>query len=113
MSIEKAPHATNQRLVLGVMALHEFWLFLFAPLQSYGQDPVSAALVGSVRDPSGAAVPAALITLRHLASNQTRSVTSEADGSYRITALPVGDYQIHAEAEYVKRSATVIMSSLP
>jgi hypothetical protein len=88
MGIEKARHVIHQRLTLGLMAPIAFWLLAVAPLPSHGQDPVSAALIGWVRDPSGTAVPAASITLRHLFTNQTRSVLSEADGSYRVAALP-------------------------
>src|SRR5262245_53260708 len=99
MGIEKAPQEIQKCLVLGLMALTTFFLLLVTPLPSWGQDPVNATLVGVVRDPSGAAVPGAMITLCHLATNQIRSVASEPDGSYRVTALPVGDYQVRAEAE--------------
>src|SRR5258707_5630012 len=44
------------------------------------------------------AFPGAAIALRNLTTNQTRNVTSEADGSYRATALTVGDYEVKAQA---------------
>ncbi len=58
----------------------------------------TATLAGSVRDSAGAIIPSATITLRNLTTNQTRRVTSEADGSYRVSALAVGDYEARAEA---------------
>jgi hypothetical protein len=58
----------------------------------------SATLAGSVHDAAGAIIPGATITLRNLTTNQTRRITSESDGSYRVTALAVGDYEVKAEA---------------
>ncbi len=64
-----------------------------------GQDSATtAALTGTVRDEAGASIPGAVVTLRNLTINQTRRVTSESDGSYRIIALPVGGYEVRAEA---------------
>jgi hypothetical protein len=54
--------------------------------------------MGAVRDAAGAGIPGATIALRNLTTNQTRSVTSEANGSYRATALAVGDYEVKAQA---------------
>src|SRR5258708_9898643 len=54
--------------------------------------------MGTVRDPAGAAIPGATIALRNLTTNQTRNVTTEADGSYRANALSVGDYEVKAQA---------------
>jgi hypothetical protein len=54
--------------------------------------------MGTVRDATGAGIPGATIVLRNLTTNQTRNVTSEADGSYRATALAVGDYEVKAQA---------------
>ena len=64
-----------------------------------GQDSATTAtLTGSVHDPSGAGIPGAAITLRQLTTNQTRTVSSEADGNYRAAGLAVGDYEVKAQA---------------
>src|SRR5260370_41194857 len=57
-----------------------------------------ASLTGIVRDAAGAAIPGATIALRNLTTNQTRTLASQADGSYRATALAVGDYEVKAQA---------------
>ena len=44
-------------------------------------------------------IPGAQVTLRNLATNQTRSATSESDGSYRMVALPVGDYAVRVNTQ--------------
>ncbi|OLE52949.1 MAG: hypothetical protein AUG51_15560 [Acidobacteria bacterium 13_1_20CM_3_53_8] len=59
----------------------------------------TATLAGVVRDAAGASVSGATVTLRNLATNQTRQTESAADGTYRLSALPVGVYEVRAEAE--------------
>src|SRR5216683_5331492 len=54
--------------------------------------------MGTVRDTSGAGIPGVAIALRNLTTNQSRNVTSDADGSYRAAALAVGDYEVKAQA---------------
>jgi len=58
----------------------------------------AADLQGAVRDPSGAAVAGATVTARNLATNLTRSATTDADGMYQILSLPPGNYEVTAEA---------------
>ena len=58
----------------------------------------AADLQGAVRDPSGAAVAGATVTARNLATNLTRTATTDADGMYQILSLPPGNYEITAEA---------------
>src|SRR5438067_1425937 len=79
-----------------------------------GQDSATTAtLDGSVRDAAGQVIPGALITLRDLATNQTRRATSEADGSFRVSVLPVAAYEVRAEAagfaSYVNPQLTVAL----
>jgi hypothetical protein len=81
-----------------------------------GQNSAStAAIGGSVRDAAGQVIPGAVVTLRELATNQTRRATSEADGSYRVSVLPVGTYEVRAEssgfAPYVNQQVTVAVGS--
>jgi len=77
-----------------------FCLFALAPHNVCGQTATATAtLTGFVRDGAGASIPGAQVTLRNLDMNQTRSVTSETDGSYRIVALPVGDYEVRVDAQ--------------
>jgi outer membrane receptor protein involved in Fe transport len=81
-------------------------------VSTYGQNSAStAAISGSVRDAAGQVIPGAVITLRELTTNQTRQATSETDGGYRISVLPVGTYEVRAEsvgfAPYVNPQVTV------
>ena len=74
-------------------------LSVFIPYGVQAQDSATTGtLIGIVRDASGAGIPGATIKLRNLTTNQTRNVTSEADGSYHAAALAVGDYEVKAQA---------------
>ena len=54
----------------------------------------TGTILGVVKDPSGAVVPGAMVTATNADTGATRTVTTEADGSYRFSALPVGNYDI-------------------
>jgi hypothetical protein len=66
---------------------------------AFGQAQSNAAdLQGYVRDPSGAAVTGATVTVRNPATNFSRDVTTNDEGYYQITNLPPGSYEITVEA---------------
>jgi carboxypeptidase family protein/TonB-dependent receptor-like protein len=94
---KKVSHAIHRILAPGVIAALAIWLF--AAPAAHGQNSTTAALIGTVRDASGAIVRGATVSLRQLASNRTYSATSDADGVYHFTNLPVGDYEVHVEAK--------------
>ena len=49
---------------------------------------------GAVRDPSGAVVPNATITVTNLGTGLSRTAVSSSTGQYLITALPIGRYEV-------------------
>jgi len=55
-------------------------------------------LVGTVRDPSGAVVSGASLTVTGEETGETRKITSDGQGSFRIEAISPGFYSIHVEA---------------
>src|SRR5262245_811364 len=59
----------------------------------FAQLPTGTVL-GVVKDPSGAVVPGASITLTNMDTSLTRTGASTEDGSYRFPALPVGHYRL-------------------
>src|SRR6266851_3593481 len=73
-------------------------LLFVAQLARAQDSATTGTLMGTVRDAAGAGIPGSTIALRHLTTNQTRNVTTEADGSYRANALSVGDYEVKAQA---------------
>ena len=57
----------------------------------------TATILGQVKDTSGAVVAGAKVTARNTDTGQTRTTVTGEDGSYRLDALPVGNYEITAE----------------
>src|SRR6202011_2286922 len=53
---------------------------------------------GEITDAHGLRVANAKVTVRNLASSETRIVTADAEGEYRFVELPAGEYEISAAA---------------
>jgi len=71
-------------------------------LIALGNCPVLAqgfagTITGTVKDTSGAAVPGAAVTVKHLETGLTRAVQADATGNYSVPSLPVGEYELTAE----------------
>jgi Carboxypeptidase regulatory-like domain/TonB dependent receptor-like, beta-barrel len=66
--------------------------FLFAQIDT-------GSIVGVVKDPSGAAIVGATITLRNEATGVTRVATTNEDGGYQFPALIPGVYAVQAAAQ--------------
>jgi hypothetical protein len=58
----------------------------------------TAAVLGTVRDPSGAVVANAKITLRNVATAVTASTRTNTAGEYEFLTVKIGDYKVSAEA---------------
>ena len=57
---------------------------------------VSGAIVGSVKDTSGAAVPRVRVVVRNTETNLSRETLSSDSGDFTLPALPPGNYQVTA-----------------
>src|ERR1035437_8456805 len=55
-----------------------------------------ATVLGVVKDASGAVVPGVAVTAKNLGTGLTRTANTASDGSYRLSALPVGSYEVSA-----------------
>lgn len=64
----------------------------------------TADIVGTVSDASGAALPNATVTLKSLATNQSRVATTDASGNYIFTLLQPGHYSITVSSAGFKAS---------
>jgi hypothetical protein len=54
------------------------------------------AIQGTVLDSTGAAIPAAQVTVTSLDTNLVRQVTADDAGNYAFTELPLGNYKLTA-----------------
>jgi hypothetical protein len=72
---------------------------------------------GTVRDPSGLAVPGATVTVTQTATGASRSVTSAADGGFVFPDLPIGPYMLEVTKEgfsrYVQQGVVLQVDSNP
>jgi hypothetical protein len=74
-----------------------FWVFsLFAcATPSWAQ---SGSIVGTVNDPSGAAITTATVEIRDVVSGYERSTNTAADGSFHFTNIPFNGYHMTVTA---------------
>jgi hypothetical protein len=63
---------------------------------------INGTIEGVVRDPTGAALPGATVTVTQLETGARRVLTTAADGSYRALLLPLGSYRVRAELQGFK-----------
>src|SRR5436305_12612720 len=57
----------------------------------------TGSVTGRVVDQQGSAVPGATVTAKSPSTGFTRTEASDAEGLYRLAALPVGIYEVTAE----------------
>lgn len=64
---------------------------------------VTATLVGTIADPTGAAIAGATVTVEHRQTGLTRTAVSNELGDYRLPSLPTGFYRMTVESPGFKR----------
>jgi len=75
---------------------------------------VTGTFEGHVTDPTGAMVPGAKVSVKNLETGMARHTSTNQEGYYQLTFLPVGEYEISAEAQgfaTVKRVASVSLNT--
>lgn len=81
-----------RRFVLFILVL------LIVPASAFAQARLTGGdIQGTVLDNTGGAMPGVTVTATHVATNQSRSVTTDAAGKYYLPALSAGVYTVHAE----------------
>lgn len=77
------------------------------------QQSDNGGLNGSVTDQNGAIVPNATVIITNLGTNAKRTLTTNEDGRWSIAVLPLGNYEVSAQATgftAVKQNTTVVTS---
>ncbi len=69
-------------------------------------------MTGVVTDPNGAVIPSATVTATNKATNLSRTATTNEDGIYVISSLPVGSYEVKVEAQSFKSKISESLVSL-
>lgn len=81
--------------------LFVLFLLLFPSLTS--AQTVSATLVGTVTDKTGASAPNARVVARETSTNALREVTTNESGNYTFSDIPPGNYAISVEMQGFKK----------
>ncbi|MPZ20620.1 MAG: hypothetical protein GEV06_22315 [Luteitalea sp.] len=84
------------RLVL-VGVLWSVWGFAGGVTTLYGQVQTTTAIMGTVRDTTGAVLPGATVTIVHQATGVSRERVTNDAGDYSFQSLQPGTYTIRAE----------------
>jgi outer membrane receptor protein involved in Fe transport len=81
----------NEQLFMAVLAA--LLVALAAPVLT-AQSLTTGDIAGTVRDPSGAVVPNATVTLKSLDTGATQSGTTGSTGEFRFRLLKTGEYRV-------------------
>ncbi len=73
-------------------------VFLLMTSMLAAQTAGTGALTGTITDPSGAVVPNATVTVTSVDTGQSRTAMTGADGAYKVSLLPPGNYRVRIEA---------------
>jgi len=85
----------NARRIIAVLGVMLAAFLLLQPV-AFAQSQF-ATLSGIVRDPSGAAVSGAKVTVKNSASTETRETVTNDDGFFGVPTLPAGSYDVSVE----------------
>jgi hypothetical protein len=77
-------------------------LLLALVASSYAQE-VTAGIYGVVQDSSSAVIPGATVRARNIGTGLTRQGIADESGNYSIVRLPIGIYEVTAEAQGFKK----------
>lgn len=77
-------------------------VYVVVSIAAFAQSDVGS-IVGFARDPSGAVVPNAKVTIKNEGTNEEHTVATDPQGHYTVTNLLPGYYSMTAEASGFKR----------
>src|SRR6186997_1912985 len=72
----------------------------------HAQSSTTGNITGTVRDPQGAAVPKAEVTITDEKTGVARTVSATDDGFYNATSLPAGVYTVSTSPTGFKKTVT-------
>src|SRR5271167_2728823 len=84
---------------LGLCTLCVTLLALLCGANAAWAQDVTASIYGTVTDPSGAAIVGATVTAKSVERGVTFTATTSEAGLYRISQLPVGNYDLRVEKQ--------------
>src|ERR1700691_2406963 len=86
------------RAILSITVFAGLLLFL-VPEAGFSQGETTSAIIGQVRDGSGAAVPGATVTIHNTHTGLQRMATADESGRFNFPQLKPGVYTVRAEVQ--------------
>ncbi len=74
------------------------------PFTTLDAQTFRGGIQGTITDSTGAAIPDALVTVKSQDTGLVRTLTTDSDGNYAITELPLGNYSVTAEKSGFRRA---------
>ena len=104
------------RLGIGLWFAATLLVSMFSASKLHGQ-AATASVSGTITDVSGAAVPAAQISVKNTGTASARTIMSDAQGRYLVPDLGIGDYELQATKTgfqtVIRKSITLDVGSAP
>src|SRR5271166_2345258 len=82
----------------GHLAILAFTVAVLLPAEAWAQGETTSAIVGQVRDTTGALVAGATVTVASPETGLRRSATTDQAGRFNFPQLKPGAYSVRAEA---------------
>ena len=105
----KSQSLTGYSFRLSLGAFMVLMLFCFS---AFAQGQGTSAIRGSIKDPQGAVVAGANVTVTNPETNFTRTTTSNDSGQFAFEAIQPGVYKIEVEAKGFKKTQVTNVNAL-
>jgi len=79
-------------------------VLLVASVTAVHAQEVTAGIYGIVQDASAAVIPGAAVRIRNIGTGLTRQTVSDESGNYSLPLIPIGTYEVIAEAAGFKKA---------
>jgi hypothetical protein len=89
-----------------IFALAFLTLISFCCVGECGAQVISGAVEGVVRDPQGALIPGAEVTVTQIGTGQSRTLMTNEEGFFKADQLQIGEYKITVTKEGYKQVST-------
>src|SRR5687768_12537112 len=92
-------HSNARSAALRTLSLASALVLALVSTPNLKAQVLYGSIVGNVRDPSGAAVPGALVTITSKETNQVRTTTTNEEGGYNLANVQSGTYEVKVTKE--------------
>src|SRR5688500_2734058 len=80
------------------------WLLALCTPSAFAQSQTTGRIAGNIKDPNGARIVGASVTVTSLATAEERKVTTDTEGNYAVLMLSPGTYSMSVTANGFKKA---------